>query len=76
MTYSQSPKITALMKQASTRYVEMCLEGGGDVDGECAESSRDPTRLINRVRGVVCMVEGHGRLPVGLHLCSAMCIFL
>ncbi|VFV37240.1 glucokinase regulatory protein [Lynx pardinus] len=28
VTYSQSPKSATLMKQASTRCVEMCLEGG------------------------------------------------
>ena len=28
MTYGQSPKIATLMKQASTRYVDIYLEGG------------------------------------------------
>ena len=47
MTYGQSPKITTLMKQASTRYVDIYLEGGSGLGRECSESSGDSMGYVN-----------------------------
>ena len=70
--YSQSPKIESLMKQGSTRYVEMCLEVGSGLGEECPESRENSMRHVNMVRGTIYRLEGHGRLFISVFLCCSI----